>query len=105
MNRVFSPASAWVEDFYAWHCIRGVEAGLADVDRCETYRIANGLYLFMWREKIIPTFGLVLIDFEQGRTDGKIMGHRDGGFAEIANFPVGARIIPLTRLAGVGAHP
>lgn len=89
-------------DCYLWHCIRGAEAGLADVDRCETYRIADGLYLFFWCEKIVPTLGLVLIDLDQRRTDGRIMGYRDGRFAEVASFPMGARITPMTRVNGLG---
>lgn len=89
-------------DRYLWHCIRGAEAGLADVDRCETYRIADRLYLFFWCEKIVPTLGLVLIDLAQRRTDGRIMGYRDGRFTEVVSFPVGARIMPMTQLNGLG---
>lgn len=89
-------------DCYAWHCIRGAEAGLADVDRCETYRITDGLYLFLWCEKIIPTLGLVLIDLKQRRTDGKIMGYRDQRSEAVENFPMGAKLMPMTRLHGLG---
>nr|VXZ87612.1 Molybdenum cofactor biosynthesis protein F [Klebsiella pneumoniae] len=31
--------------------------GLADVDRCHYVQVAEDLYLFVWREKIIPTLG------------------------------------------------
>ncbi len=88
---------------YAWHCISGAEVGLADVDRCQTFKIDEGLYLFSWQEKIIPTLGLLLIDLDQGRTDGKIIGYRDADFASVVNFPVGAKIVPMTRLNGLGA--
>ena len=86
---------------YLWHCVRGAERGLADVDHCQTYRIADGLYLFLWCEKIVPTLGLVLIDVEQRRTDGKIMGYRDQQFSEVVSFPMGATITPMGRLHGL----
>ncbi|MDN7672034.1 molybdenum cofactor biosynthesis F family protein [Burkholderia oklahomensis] len=76
--------------FYAWHCLEGVERGLADVDRCHYFKLADALYLFVWREKIVPTLGVVLIDLDQWRTDGKIFGYREGDFGALSNFPVGA---------------
>ena len=79
------------ENFYAWHCLEGVEKGLADVDRCHYVRVAEDLFLFVWREKIVPTLGVVLIDLRQMRTDGKIMGYQDSDFSALSNFPVGAR--------------
>ncbi len=59
-------------NLYAWQCL-DVEKGLADVDRCHYVQVAEDLYLFVWREKIIPTLGVILIDLQQMRTDGKIM--------------------------------
>ncbi|MGC5698951.1 molybdenum cofactor biosynthesis F family protein [Pseudomonas sp. NFXW11] len=78
-------------NFYSWQCLRGVEQGLADTDRCHYYKIAEQLYLFVWREKIIPTLGLVLIDLKAGRSDGKIFGYQGSDFSQAANFPVGAQ--------------
>ena len=85
--------------FYAWHCLEGVEQGLADVDRCHYVAVADDLYLFVWREKIVPTLGVILIDLQQMRTDGKIMGYQESDFSTVSNFPVGARaeIINVTR--------
>ena len=53
------------DKLYTWHCLKGIEKGLADTDRCHYYKIAASLYLFVWREKIIPTLGLVLVDQHQ----------------------------------------
>lgn len=86
---------------YAWHCIAGVERDLADVDASRAYRIRDGLYLFEWREKIVPTLGLILIDLEQLRTDGKICGFGEFDGASIANFPVGA----FAEVLGRTEHP
>lgn len=76
--------------YYAWQCLDGVEKGLADVDRCHYIKIDQQLYLFIWREKIIPTLGVVMIDLQQQRTDGKIFGYLNASFSALSNFPVGA---------------
>ncbi|MDF3084988.1 molybdenum cofactor biosynthesis F family protein [Burkholderia sola] len=78
------------ENFYAWQCLQGVEGGLADVDRCHYFRIAEELYLFVWREKVVPTLGVVLIDFAQRKTDGKIFGYQGSDFGTLSNFQIGA---------------
>lgn len=75
---------------YSWHCIIGVEAGLGDTERCHYYKISDSLYLFVWREKIIPTLGIIMIDLNRGKTTGKIMGYKDADFATLSNFRVGA---------------
>jgi len=77
--------------FYTWQCLQGVEQGLADVDRCHYFKLAEQLYLFVWREKIVPTLGVVLIDLQQLKTDGKIFGYQGNDFAALSNFPVGAK--------------
>jgi hypothetical protein len=79
------------ESFYTWHCLAGSERGLADTDRCDHLKLAPNLYLFAWREKIVPTFGIVVVDLEQMKTTGRILGYRDFDFGVITNFPVGAR--------------
>nr|WP_249173558.1 molybdenum cofactor biosynthesis F family protein [Burkholderia dolosa] len=89
------------ENFYAWQCLQGVERGLADVDRCHYFKLADALYLFVWREKIVPTLGVVLIDFAQGKTDGKIFGYEAGDFGTLSNFPVGA----YARVLNETVHP
>ncbi|APY97135.1 molybdenum cofactor biosynthesis F family protein [Burkholderia pseudomallei] len=78
------------DDFYAWHCLAGVERGLADVDRCHSFKLAEALYLFVWREKVVPTLGVVLIDLDRCKTDGKIFGYREGDFGALSNFAIGA---------------
>jgi hypothetical protein len=61
------------------------------------YKIADELYLFVWREKIIPTLGLVLIDLQQHRSDGKIFGYAGSSFDELSNFPVSSYCQVLNR--------
>ncbi|MGC6369125.1 molybdenum cofactor biosynthesis F family protein [Pseudomonas sp. K2I15] len=85
------------DQFYAWQCLKGVEQGLCDTDRCHYYKIADQLYLFVWREKIIPTLGLVLIDLQQHRSDGKIFGYAGAAFDELSNFPISSYCQVLNR--------
>lgn len=79
------------EAFYCWHCLAGSEKGLADTDRCHYRKIAPDLYLFVWREKIVPTLGIVVVDLAQLRTTGHIVGYRGFDFGAVVSFPVGAR--------------
>jgi len=79
------------ERLYTWHCLTGSEKGLADTDRCDYFKIAEDLYLFVWREKIVPTLGVVLVDLAQLKTTGQILGYQGFDFAGVTHFPVGAR--------------
>jgi hypothetical protein len=78
------------ENLYSWHCLEGAEKGLADTDRCCYRKLSDRLYLFVWREKIVPTLGVVIVDLEQMKTTGKIFGYRDFRFDAESNFAIGA---------------
>jgi hypothetical protein len=78
------------EMLYTWQCLSGIEKGLADTDRCHCYRIADELYLFVWREKIVPALGVVLLDWRQMKTCGKLFGYETDDFGATANTPIGA---------------
>jgi hypothetical protein len=75
---------------YTWHCLAGVEKGLADTDRCYYYKIAKALYLFVWREKIVPTLGVVMVDLERMKTTGKLFGYQGDDFGVLTNAAIGA---------------
>jgi hypothetical protein len=77
---------------YTWHCLAGSEQGLADTDRCHYRKLADNLYCFVWREKIVPTLGVVVIDLEQLKTTGRIVGYEDFEFGALTSFAVGARV-------------
>jgi hypothetical protein len=76
---------------YTWHCLKGVEKGLADTEICDYFKIAPEIYLFIWREKVMPTFGAVLINLEEMRSNGKTFG-LDIGSGKYVNFSMGAVI-------------
>ncbi|WP_343731898.1 MoaF C-terminal domain-containing protein [Duganella sp.] len=84
--------------FYTWRCIAGAEQGLAETDACDYYAIAPDLYLFIWREKIIPTLGIVMVDLRAMKTTGKIMGYDGEDFDRVRNFGVGAHARVLATL-------
>ena len=74
---------------YTWHCLKGPEKGLADTEACDYFKIAPDLYLFSWREKIMPTFGMVVIDLKNMRSNGKTFG-LDIATGQGMNFTMGA---------------
>jgi phenolic acid decarboxylase len=79
------------ERFYTWRCIDGSEKGLTDTDACHYFKIDENLYLFAWREKIVPTLGIVMVDLDAMKTTGKIVGYESNDFGKLRNFTVGAR--------------
>jgi hypothetical protein len=79
------------EHLYTWQCLRGSERGLADTDRCHYRRIAEELYLFVWREKVIPTLGVVLVDWSSKRSNGKLFGYEGDDFGALSTTAISSR--------------
>jgi len=88
------------ENLYTWQCLRGSEQGLADTDRCHYRRIADELYLFVWREKVIPTLGVVLVDWAAKRSNGKLFGYESSDFDVLSTTAVSS----VATLLNVTAH-
>jgi len=59
---------------YAFQGLEGPEAGVADVDRADYWKLAEQLYLFSWHERAQPFNGAVVIDLEGGRATGRLVG-------------------------------
>ena len=76
------------ENLYTWQCLDGSEKGLADTDRCHYRRIGDELYLFVWREKVIPTLGVVMVDWREKRSNGKLFGYEASDFGALSNTPI-----------------
>ena len=79
------------EHLYTWQCLRGAEQGLADTDRCHHRRLGDQLYLFVWREKIIPTLGVVLVDWAAERSTGKLFGYEGSDFGAVVSTPIASQ--------------
>ncbi len=79
------------EDLYTWQCLEGSEKGLADTDRCHHRLIADDLYLFVWREKVVPTLGVVLVDWRAKVSNGKLFGYEGGDFGALSTTPISSQ--------------
>lgn len=80
------------DEFHTWHCVSGAERGSADTDPCRCFKVAPDLYLFVWREKVVPALGFVLLDFQQMRSSGRIVGYEDFECRTLTSFSVDARM-------------
>jgi hypothetical protein len=85
------------ENFYTWHCLKGIEKGLCDTDRCFYWKLADQLYWFLWLERIVPTFGSVVEDLAKMRSYGKIYGYESYDMDKVKNFPAGSYAKVLNR--------
>ncbi|AXA54251.1 molybdenum cofactor biosynthesis F family protein [Pseudomonas thivervalensis] len=70
-------ADDWYEHVYfgaqtmAWHCVNGAEKGLADVERCAYFDVADDLYVLFWTETIMPVESVIVVDLAQMRSIGR----------------------------------
>lgn len=62
---------------FVWHCLRGGEKGLADVDRTLTFEVAEDLYLFFWTERVMTVESVLLVDLREQRSIGRMFGWDD----------------------------
>lgn len=90
----YSPAHSYehiylTERWYTFHCLSGPEAGLADTDACTYYRLRPGIYLFAWREKVVPCAAVTVADHRDLRSHGALFGlHED--LTQTVHFTFGA---------------
>lgn len=75
---------------YAWQNLRGEQFGHGDMDYATYYKFEPEMYLFTFREKIIPVCSVFFFDFNRGRCTGIFMGVNASGAVEIR--PAGALI-------------
>lgn len=78
------------ENFYTWQCLKGIEQGLCDTDKCHYFKLAENLYWFLWQERVVPTIGSVMEDFNAMRSYGKLYGYENYDMKNVTNFPVGS---------------
>jgi len=75
---------------YAWQCLVGEQRGHGDVDLASTYKFDEDLYIFTFREFIIPVASIFFYNMVELRSTGKFLGVKGDG--AIANSPAGAFI-------------
>lgn len=89
--------------WYTWQCLAGPERGLADTDENTTYQIRPGIYVFAWREKVIPCASVTVADHRDARdmrSHGVLFGLDETG-AVPTHFTFGA----FGRLLSNTVHP
>ncbi|MEO5597534.1 MAG: MoaF C-terminal domain-containing protein [Novosphingobium sp.] len=85
--------------YYAWHCLKGPDAGLGDFDECRHIALADDLVLFVWKEKLLPCVGFTIEDHAAMRTIGKIYGANSSSGAASGTI-VGADIAFIADISG-----
>jgi hypothetical protein len=86
---------------YAYQGLRGPEAGVADVDRADYWKLGDRLYLFSWHERLQPFNGAVVIDLAAGRATGRLVGW-DAVSGSVLQVRTGSHITVLSTTEYVG---
>jgi len=105
---VYSPEHAYEHvylspQWYTWHCLAGPERGLADTDENTAYQLRPGIYVFAWREKVIPCASVTVADhrdLRNLRSHGVLFGLDQTGRIP-THFTFGA----FGRLLSTTVHP
>lgn len=83
---------------FTWHCLRGGEVGLADTDRCMTWKVAEDLYIFFWTEKFMTVEAVLLVDLQKQRSIGRMFGW-DGTLNSTLVLPFNSRLSVMNTTA------
>jgi hypothetical protein len=88
---------------YCWQCLVGEQRGHGDVDLASTWGLGDRLYVFTFREFLIPVAATWLYDLDAMRTVGTFFGLGADGAVRCA--PGGAYITELGRVSYPDAQP
>lgn len=94
--------------WYTWQCLAGPERGLADTDENSVWEVRPGIYVFAWREKVIPCASVTIADHRDVnaiRSHGVLFGLDETGEVP-THFTFGAhgRLLSVTH-HGAGLEP
>ena len=79
---------------FVWHCVRGAEGGLADVDPVQVFELADGIVILHWSETVKPVESIVTIDLTNKRSIGRMFCW-DGPTLETVHIPFDSRFTVL----------
>ena len=86
--------------WYTWQCLAGPEQGLADTDENTVWRVRPGIYVFTWREKVIPCGSVTIADHRDQRAlraHGVLFGEGEvGGTPTHFTFGAHGRLLSNT---------
>jgi hypothetical protein len=87
---------------YAFQGLEGPEAGVADVDRADYWKLGDQLYLLSWHERAQPFNGAVVLDLDGGRATGRLVGwERESGRTLQARTGSIATLLSTTEYGGI----
>lgn len=89
--------------WYTWQCLSGPERGLADTDQQTTWQLRPGIFVFAWREKVVPCAAVTVADHRDPtalRSHGCLFGLDQAGTSKV-HFTFGAH----GRLLSRTTHP
>ncbi|MDD7834886.1 MoaF C-terminal domain-containing protein [Paenarthrobacter sp. AB444] len=104
---IYSPVHAYEHVYlsptwYTWQCLAGPERGLADTDSNTVFQVRPGIFVFTWREKVIPCGSVTVADHRDVnaiRSHGSLFGWDEAGVNPV-HFTFGAH----GRLISVSHH-
>lgn len=79
---------------YSWQCLVGEQRGHGDTDLASYYKVDDNLYIFTFREFLIPVASVFLFNFNDMRSTGKFLGITGDG--KITNNPAGSFITKVS---------
>lgn len=88
--------------WYTWQCLAGPERGLADTDEVSVWELRPGIYLFAWREKVVPCGSVTVADHRDPnaiRSVGVLFGRNSDGSQGHFTFGATGRLISITHHA------
>ncbi|KZE94864.1 hypothetical protein AVP42_00791 [Agromyces sp. NDB4Y10] len=85
---------------FVWHCIRGAEQGLADVDAATVYQLGDGIVMLHWSESVMPVESFLVVDLVAERSIGRMFCW-DGPTLAPVHLPFDSRFTVLNETA----HP
>lgn len=77
--------------FYAWQCLVGEQRGLGDVDRATCWKLEDNIYVYTFREFVLPVASCFIFNYRKMENNGKFLGLDSNGNVE--NRPSGGKII------------
>lgn len=77
--------------FYAWQCLVGEQRGLGDVDRATCWKLEDNIYVYTFREFVLPVSSCFIFNYRKMENNGKFLGLDSNGNVE--NRPSGGKII------------
>ena len=69
--------------------------GAAETDAAHYFKLGEKLYLLIWREKLLPAVGVIVVDLDSMRSTGKLYYEKLTALGAPLNVQVGARLTLL----------